>query len=354
MAEIRQNTSPAADDSMQNTADIAAETPAVNPEDDPAGVSADRPAVYSRKREHRGRVLQVGIYLRKLLRMFVYQNEWKTFPMAALVAGTVALVIRGSMFVTMEGTIRGSFAIACVCLWNGCFNSIQVICRERDIIKREHRSGMHISSYIVSHMIYQAILCLLQTGLTLYIFRMMQMKIPTEGMFFPLMIMDLAVTIFLITYASDITSLFISCVVHNTTTAMTVMPFMLIFQLVFSGGAFTLSGPAAWMTNLTISKYGLVALCAQGNYNSLKSVLLWNTIFRVRESSPELKEALRQIEKAGMLEDILARSGEAMQETAYEMTKSNIFSCWAHLILFTVIFAVLCVIVLEFIDNDRR
>ena len=100
MAEIRQNTSPAADDSMQNTADIAAETPAVNPADDPAGVSADRPAVYSRKREHRGRVLQVGIYLRKLLRMFVYQNEWKTFPMAALVAGTVALVIRGSMFVT--------------------------------------------------------------------------------------------------------------------------------------------------------------------------------------------------------------------------------------------------------------
>ena len=146
MAEIRQNTSPAADDSMQNTADIAAETPAVNPEDDPAGVSADRPAVYSRKREHRGRVLQVGIYLRKLLRMFVYQNEWKTFPMAALVAGTVALVIRGSMFVTMEGTIRGSFAIACVCLWNGCFNSIQVICRERDTQGSPAR--MHISSYI--------------------------------------------------------------------------------------------------------------------------------------------------------------------------------------------------------------
>ncbi|HAL59599.1 MAG TPA: hypothetical protein DCP64_09465, partial [Sarcina sp.] len=229
MAEIRQNTSPAADDSMQNTADIAAETPAVNPADDPAGVSADRPAVYSRKREHRGRVLQVGIYLRKLLRMFVYQNEWKTFPMAALVAGTVALVIRGSMFVTMEGTIRGSFAIACVCLWNGCFNSIQVICRERDIIKREHRSGMHISSYIVSHMIYQAILCLLQTGLTLYIFRMMQMKIPTEGMFFPLMIMDLAVTIFLITYASDMMALLISCIAHTTTAAMTVMPFILIF-----------------------------------------------------------------------------------------------------------------------------
>jgi hypothetical protein len=159
---------------------------------------------------------------------------------------------------------------------------------------------------------------------------------------------------FLITYASDITSLFISSIVHTTTTAMTVMPFMLIFQLVFSGGAFTLSGPAAWLTNITISKYGLVALCAQGNYNSLKSVTLWNTIFRVRESSPELKEALWQVEKNGMLEEILERSGEAMREAAYEMTKANIFSCWAHLVMFAVIFAILSVIVLEFIDNDHR
>ena len=47
----------------------------------------------------------------------------------------------------MEGTLMGAFAIACVCIWTGSFNSIQVICRERDVIKREHRAGMHISSY---------------------------------------------------------------------------------------------------------------------------------------------------------------------------------------------------------------
>ena len=309
MAEIRQNTSPAADDSMQNTADIAAETPAVNPADDPAGVSADRPAVYSRKREHRGRVLQVGIYLRKLLRMFVYQNEWKTFPMAALVAGTVALVIRGSMFVTMEGTIRGSFAIACVCLWNGCFNSIQVICRERDIIKREHRSGMHISSYIVSHMIYQAILCLLQTGLTLYIFRMMQMKIPTEGMFFPLMIMDLAVTIFLITYASDMMALLISCIAHTTTAAMTVMPFILIFQLVFSGGFFELPEWTSFLSNMTISNYGLKCIAAQADYDNLPMVTGWNSLFSMRNEKIEVTLTYGQV-----LEFLSKSNNESVKE----------------------------------------
>ena len=51
----------------------------------------------------------------------------------------------------MEGNLKGAFALTCVAIWNGCFNSIQSVCRERPIIKREHRSGMHISSYAVSY-----------------------------------------------------------------------------------------------------------------------------------------------------------------------------------------------------------
>ena len=303
---------------------------------------------------HRGRLAQIPIYLGKNFRMFIYQTDWKVLPMSALIAGLIASVVGENMFVTMEGQFQCSLALTCVCIWNGFFNSIQSVCRERPIIKREHRAGMHISSYIAAHLIYQMFLCAAQALITVSVCKTIGIKFPTEGFITKWFLLDIWITIFLITYASDITSLFISCVVHNTTTAMTVMPFMLIFQLVFSGGAFTLSGPAAWMTNLTISKYGLVALCAQGNYNSLRSVTLWNTIFRVRESSPELKEALRQVEKAGKLDEILVRSGEAMQEAAYEMTKHNIFTCWAHLVMFTVIFAVLSVIVLEFIDNDRR
>ena len=303
---------------------------------------------------HRGRIAQVPIFLGKDFRMFIFQNDWKVLPMSALIAALIAFVVGENMFVTMEGQFQCSFALTCVCIWNGFFNSIQSVCRERPIIKREHRAGMHISSYVTAHLIYQMFLCAAQALITVSVCKTVGIKFPTEGFITPWFLADIWITMFLITYASDITSLFISSVVHNTTTAMTVMPFMLIFQLVFSGGAFTLYGPAAWLTNLTISKYGLVALSAQGNYNSLKSVTLWNTIFRVRESSPELKEALWQIEKAGQLEEILERSGEAMQEAAYQMTKQNIYDCWAHLVLFTVIFAVLSIIVLEFIDNDRR
>ena len=236
---------------------------------------------------HRGRLAQIPIYLGKDFRMFIFQTDWKVLPMSALIAGMIGFVVGENMFVTMEGTFQCSLALTCICIWNGFFNSIQSVCRERPIIKREHRSGMHISSYIIAHLIYQMFLCVMQAMLTVLVFNLVGVKFPEAGFITQWFRVDIWITLFLITYAADITSLFISCIVRNTTTAMTVMPFMLIFQLVFSGGAFTLSGPAAILTKITISNYGLVALCAQGNYNSLKSVTLWNTIFKLRDSSEE-------------------------------------------------------------------
>ena len=242
-------------------------------------------AVITTKREHklhyRGRGGQVFIYLGKLLRGFVYQNDWKVLPMTALIAGLVSMVVRRDYFLTMEGTLKGAFALTCVAIWNGCFNSIQVVCREREIIKREHRSGLHISAYIFSHMVYQAMLCLLQSGLTLFVCINTGVKFPQQGLFTPWLIVDLGITIFLISYASDMLSLWVSSITRSTTSAMTVMPFILIFQLVFSGGIFTLPSWAEKMSMASISNYGLKCIAAQSNYNELPLVTAWNSIVKV-------------------------------------------------------------------------
>ena len=216
---------------------------------------------------HRGRGSQVLIYFSKLLRMFVYQNDWKVLPMAALIAGLVGMVIRNRFFINMEGSLMGSFALVCVCIWNGCFNSIQVICRERDVIKREHRSGMHISSYIFSHMLYQALLCLGQTIVTFYVTQMTGVQYPSEGKVLHLFMVEFMISMFLITYASDMLSLWISALAHTTTTAMTIMPFVLIFQLVFSGGMLTLPQWAKPITSFTISNPGLKVIACQADTN---------------------------------------------------------------------------------------
>lgn len=235
------------------------------------------------KARHRGRSEQVWIYLGKLLRMFVYQSDWKVLPMAALIAGLVGMVIRKKMFLNMEGTLMGSFALVCVCIWNGCFNSIQVICRERDVIKREHRSGMHISSYICAHMIYQLLLCILQTGITLYVTQVVGVQYPAKGLFTPWMIVDLGITMLLITYASDMLSLWVSTLAHTTTTAMTIMPFVLIFQLVFSGGMLSLPAWTEPLTNFTISNPGLKAIAAQSDINNRPFVTISDMIGKMRD-----------------------------------------------------------------------
>ena len=248
-----------------------------------AEVNLNQPKVF-RKLRHRGRTSQIPIYFGKQLRFFVNMSDWKVIPMAAIIAFLVGMVIRNRIFLSMEGTLIGSFSLTCVCIWNGCFNSIQSICRERPIIKREHRSGMHISSYIIAHMMYQMLLCMAQTGITLYVLILMEVPFPDEGFMTPWMIIDIAITMLLITYSSDMLSLFISSLCHTTTGAMTVMPFVLIFQLVFSGGLIPLPAFVKPMSNFTISTYGIKAITAQCNYNELPMLTGWETLAGMRNS----------------------------------------------------------------------
>lgn len=308
--------------------------------------------------KHRGRSSQVLICLGKLFRMFIFQNDWKVLPMSAIIAGLVSFVVGANLFKTQEGTLMGTFALACICIWNGFFNSIQVICRERPIVKREHRSGMHISAYITAHMIYQAFLCLCQTVITIMVCTMTRVTFPSESLITPWPMIDIGITLFLTTYCADIMALMVSAIVHNTTTAMTIMPFMLIFQLVFSGGFFQLSGIAVKITNFTIAKWGLTALCSQGNYNTKPMVTLWNAVARFQNlevmGKKPIPEFMRFADENGLKDEILAWSGKHNQNPVYAFDAGNVLKCWGYLLLFIFVYALVAVIFLEFIDKDKR
>ncbi len=307
---------------------------------------------------HRGRLGQIPIYAGKFFRMFILMDDWKVLPMAIIISGLVALVACPDMFKTQEGTLRGSLALVCVCIWNGFFNSVQAVCRERNIIKREHRAGMFISSYIMAHMIYQAFMCLIQTIILVIICHVARMKFPAEGFMTPWFELDIGITFFLVSYAADMMSLFISCIVRTTTAAMTVMPFMLIVQLIFSGSLFQLSKGADAFTDLAISKWGLSALCAQANYNSQPMVAVWNQLFKFRDFEIE---GIKPIERLtnymldnNMVNEFCLKTGEYSQNADYVKTVANIGGCWLHLVGFALLFAVLAVIILQRIDKDKR
>ena len=340
--------------------------------------------------KRKGRIYQTGVYLGKFFRMFVFQSDWKVMPIAALIAGLVAMVMKNGLFNNMEGTLLGSFAIACICVWNGFFNSIQNVCRERAIVKREHRSGLHISSYITAHTIYQAFMCLLQTIITMFVLIKMGVSLPQEpkGLITGDFIIDLGITIFLTTFAADMMSLLVSSLVRNTTTAMTVMPFLLIFQLVFSGGFFALPESITFLSNYTITKWSLTAVCAQGQYNDLPMTALWKSMKKMRNgsitagqlktfmlSSPDFSEDpemvillnsipddkeiqfdefITAIESQGGGYTIEKKSGELNQEEKYSSDPAVISKCWQMLAIQIIIYVGAATIALEFIDKDKR
>ena len=307
---------------------------------------------------HRGRFRQIPIYLGKFFRMFIFQNDWKVLPMSAVIALLVAYVAGSYLFVNMEGTVMGSMALTCVCLWNGCFNSIQSVCREREIVKREHRAGMHIFAYISAHMIYQAFLCLAQTLITVLVCRAAGLFFPEAGLITPAFTLDIIITLFLTTFAADMMSLMISCIVRTTTDAMTVMPLVLIFQLVFSGILFSLSGTAEKFSYFTVAKWGMRSLCSLGDYNSLPMVSVWNQLCKFQNvevmGAKPIYELVRAMADKGMHTEFMQKTGAYQSVAEYAHTAGNLGFCWMHLLAFALLFAVLAMTALKFVDRDRR
>ncbi|MCR5301022.1 MAG: ABC transporter permease [Lachnospiraceae bacterium] len=319
--------------------------------------------------KHIGRFRQLIIYLNKLFRLFVLQNDWKVLPMSAVIAGLVSLAVGRGLFRTMEGTFQGTFALTCVCIWNGFFNSIQSICRERAVIKREHRAGMHITSYVGAQLIYQALLCAAQCAITIFVLGVTGVAYPQETVFNSVLdqagsqagtgfTVELFITLFLVTYAADLMALMISAIVHSEMAAMTVMPFMLIIQLVFSG-FIALPQSISDATDLMISKWGVQSLCVISDYNELPAVMIWNRMSSGGDridigGGVTIKDVMNVIDEQGMKDTVIQKLSETNQRADFEATFENLFTAWIYIIVLGAVFAVITVVFLEFIDRDKR
>ncbi|MDD5833250.1 MAG: ATP-binding cassette domain-containing protein [Clostridiales bacterium] len=304
--------------------------------------------------EHMGRLGQIKVYLGKLMRLFITQGDWKVIPMAVVISVLIAMVVGGRIFGDMDGTRLGSFAVVCVCIWNGFFNSIQVVCRERAIIKREHRSGLHITSYIAAHMIYQAFICMAQVVIFIVCFNVLGINMPAKGAVTGSFLVDFCITLFLITYAADMMALMVSCIVGNTTTAMTVMPFLLIIQLVFSGIAFPLAGNLEKASNLTLSKWGSYAICSDSDYNSQPNTILYSAINQFRGFEP-VDILLQYIDTHNDLRWKMDMwNSENMQNPDYEFSRKNVGKQWGILLGYAALYALIGTAALENIDRDKR
>ena len=213
------------------------------------------------------RFTQIWVYARKFYRT-QQRDSVIAIALGVAIASVVVWITGDDMFKTYEDTKFGFFSIVSACIWIGIFNSIQLVCREKnDIVKDELDKGLYASSYIAAHFVFQTALCLIQSIIILIIC-WIKIDFPHDGVIFSHSFLDYFVTIFLIIFASDALALVISSAVSTPVVAMTIMPLVLIIQLVLSGVLFDLSSAANIIASLTISKWGMAAMGSTANLNS--------------------------------------------------------------------------------------
>lgn len=241
-----------------------------------------------------------------------------------LIAGLLAVVAAKDVFEVYDGTKSILFALSCAGIWIGLFNSIQEICKERVILKREYMANLKLGAYMMSKYIVQFVIGFMQAFLIILVFTLAVGK-PEEGIFMKNPVFEMLLLFWLTILASMAMGFVISGMVKSGDKAMTIAPFLLIIQLLFSGILFELKGVGNKLSYLTVSKWSVEGFGSIANLNDLPS--------KLAEKIP------------GFTRDA---------EDMFKCTKGHLGTDFAVLLLFLAVCYVLSVIVLRSVSKDSR
>ena len=200
---------------------------------------------------------------------------------APLLAALIALVADGQQFEQFEITRSLLFALSCSAFWIGILNSIQEVCKERNILKREHMTGLRLDSYIVSKMLVMGLVCAIQSFMLTSVFALL-VGLPSQGVVFGAYT-ELLLTTFLTALAASAMGIFVSSLFKNADRAMTVAPLLLMPQLLFSGMIFRLEGASEIISWITVCRFSVGAYGTTADLNSLPTRLEQQGIQIARE-----------------------------------------------------------------------
>lgn len=184
---------------------------------------------------------------------------WMTLS-ALIISSLASWVIRYRMFDFYENAKIGFFIVVCCCLWMGLFDSILCICDCRDVLERDKFSGLNPYSFVFANVVWQAVHSLVQAAI-LYGMTSLIIEWPTDtpALLAPAMV-EYFVTLFLITFAAQMLGLGVSAIVRTSQQALTIAPFILIYELIMSETLFGLPSVVRPLRETTIVRWGLSGL----------------------------------------------------------------------------------------------
>ena len=265
---------------------------------------------------------QLGILTRRYTSLIVNDKArlLLLFLQPVIIGLLIWAVAPREAFEKYEPTKQILFTYVCSAIWIGIFNTIQEVCKERAIVKREYMSNLRLTAYVLSKYIVQLVLSCLQALIFAGIFDVLVAG-SVAGR--PGLTMPVGLEIFLTTwitiYASSAMGLLVSSMMKNSDRAMAVSPFLLIIQLLFSGVLFELKGISNLISVFTLSRWSVESTGNIIKINDLPS----------RFGLPE--------------------PGEHMFEHGYQ----HLMQTNGMMLLFVLVFGLLSIFFLQNISKDR-
>lgn len=195
---------------------------------------------------------QAGVLAERYLDIFLsdFVALFLLFFQPLAVALCAGLVWRG-----VQGTPTLYFVMVFSAVFFGCVNACREIVKEHVIFSRERLVGLRIPAYIISKF---QILGLFGLGQSLLFYLGLRYFLVLEGN--PALVL---LTLCLSTLAGTALGLCISALVSAEVMAMTLVPVVLIPQLLFSKIVMpnrSLTGAVAWMEKLTLVKWSYLSM----------------------------------------------------------------------------------------------
>lgn len=186
-----------------------------------------------------------------------------------LLIGILLFVVASDdVFDVYESTKSMLFSLSCSGIWIGLFDSIQEVCKERVILKREYMANLKLPGYILSKFLVLSVLGAAQAAILTAVF-MKLVRAEGAGIWGEDLFFETLITMWITILASIALGLIISCIVKSSDKAMTIAPFALIIQLLFSGILFDLKGAGKIISYFTVSRWSVEGLGSIAHLNDL-------------------------------------------------------------------------------------
>jgi len=159
------------------------------------------------------------------------------------------------------------FSLTCAAFWVGMLNSIQEICKEKDIFAREKMSTVRLFPYISSKIAVIGVLCVFQAFVLVLVVQIFA-GLPSNDLGIP-PFLGYFITTCLTTVCAACLGLAVSSLSPNPDRAMAIAPLILLPQILFSGVVFELTGLMNLISNIIPCKLSMQNFGTLTNFNAL-------------------------------------------------------------------------------------